>query len=97
MKKGIFERCKSSSAKETARNIEAELNRLRDEIMLVLTDDGEMTCFDSVALLFLLEPFVAGLRNDVGGNPNAMMLLALLRAKYDVTAVHIKKEGDHHV
>lgn len=97
MKKGIFERCKSSSAKETARNIEAELDRLRDKIMLVLTDDGEMTDSDSVALLFLLEPFVACLRNKVGSNPNAMMLLALLREMYDVTAVNIKKEDDHHV
>lgn len=97
MKKGIFERCKSSSEKETVRNIKEELDRLADEIMLVLTDAGEATVFDSVALLFLLEPLVDSLRNDVGSNLAAMRLLALLRAKYDVTAVSIKKEDDHHV
>lgn len=97
MKKGIFERCKASTANETMRNVKAELDQLKDEIMRVLTDDGEVTDFDLVALLLLLEPFVAGLRNTVGSNPHAMLLLTLLRAKYDVTAVNIKKEDDHHV
>lgn len=97
MKKGIFERCRAANAGETARKVESELDLLKEEFLLALTDNGEVTDMDAVALLLLLEPFVAGLRNTVGSNPYAMLMLTLLRAKYDVTAVNIKKEDDHHV
>ena len=97
MKKGIFERCQSASVNETMHKIKSELNLLKDEILLVLTDNGLTTDLDAVALLLLLEPFVSSLRTIVGQNPRATLLLHLLRLKYDISSVSIETEGDHHV
>lgn len=97
MKKGIFERCRAANAAETARKVESELDLLKEEVLLALTDNGEVSDMDAVALLLILEPFASSLRTIVVQNMRATLLLHLLRSKYDISSVSIKMEGDHHV
>ena len=97
MKKGIFERCRAANAGETARKVESELDLLKEEVLLALTGNGEVTDMDAVALLLILEPFVSSLHTIVVQNMRATLLLHLLRSKYDISSVSIKMEGDHYV
>lgn len=97
MKKGIFERCRSTDANETMRKISEELSSLEADILRAVTDNGLTTQMDDVALLLLLEPLVADLRRRVNKNQRATLLFNLMRTKLKVIVSSAKAEGDHHV
>ena len=96
MKKGIFERCLSADMNETMRKVSEELNLLEADILRAVTDNGLTTQLDDVALLLLLEPFVAALRRRVNENPRATLLFNLMQSKIKVM-VASTKGGDRHV